>query len=66
MLYPYDCDTCGYHQDVDQPMWAPHPETLGCPLCHEGTMRRVYGPVAVTFKGPGFYSTDHPREESKT
>lgn len=33
-------------------------EFLYCPKCGMPDFKRVYGNVAVTFKGSGFYSTD--------
>lgn len=33
-----------------------------CPVGHH-TVRRVFAPPAVIFKGAGFYSTDHRRAE---
>ena len=43
-----------------------------CEVCGEGPLERVLYPVAVHFKGSGFYSTDYgrgsggrKREESK-
>ena len=37
---------------------APPP---GCEVCHAGPLERVLYPVAVHFKGSGFYSTDYGR-----
>ena len=36
---------------------APAPEA--CPTCGEGPLEVVLHPVAVHFKGSGFYSTDY-------
>lgn len=40
-------------------MAAPAPEV--CPVCGEGPVEVVLHPVAVHFKGSGFYSTDYGR-----
>ncbi|HET8873772.1 MAG TPA: hypothetical protein VFM83_08800, partial [Gaiellaceae bacterium] len=32
-----------------------------CPVCGKGPVTRVLHPVAVHFKGSGFYSTDYGR-----
>jgi predicted nucleic acid-binding Zn ribbon protein len=40
-------------------MAAPAPEV--CPACGEGPVEVVLHPVAVHFKGSGFYSTDYGR-----
>ena len=49
-------------------MGAPRPEK--CEICGEGPLEIVLHPVAVHFKGSGFYSTDYgkggrKREPSK-
>jgi predicted nucleic acid-binding Zn ribbon protein len=44
-------------------MNAPGPET--CEVCGEGPMVRVLHPVAVHYKGSGFYSTDYGRKGRK-
>jgi predicted nucleic acid-binding Zn ribbon protein len=38
---------------------APAPEA--CPVCGKGQLEVVLHPVAVHFKGSGFYSTDYGR-----
>jgi putative FmdB family regulatory protein len=30
-----------------------------CPECNKKTLRKVYLPVGIVFKGSGFYATDH-------
>ena len=30
-----------------------------CPECSKKTLRKVYQPVGIVFKGSGFYATDH-------
>lgn len=54
-IYEYECGRCkttferrqGFH---DEPVST-------CPTCGD-TVRRVYHPVGIIFKGPGFYITD--------
>ena len=36
-----------------------------CEICGEGPVERVLYPVAVHFKGSGFYSTDYGRGSRK-
>ena len=36
-----------------------------CEICGEGPVQRVLYPVAVHFKGSGFYSTDYGRGSRK-
>ena len=37
----------------------------GCEVCGEGPVERVLYPVAVHFKGSGFYTTDYGRGSRK-
>ena len=37
-----------------------------CEICGEGPVERVLYPVAVHFKGSGFYSTDYGRGSGKS
>lgn len=56
-VYTYQCDNCGvrferYQKFIDLPLaW--------CPECNKKTLRKVYSPVGIVFKGSGFYSTDN-------
>ena len=53
--YTYACRGCHHRFDEVQAMSdAP---LVTCPKCG-GKLRRVFGTVGVTFKGPGFYRTD--------
>jgi putative FmdB family regulatory protein len=66
-IYEYRCPN-GHVFEVFQRMDDPQPET--CETCGAGPLERVLFPVAVHFKGSGFYSTDYgrsrkPRKESE-
>jgi predicted nucleic acid-binding Zn ribbon protein len=37
------------------------PAPSACEVCGEGPLQRVLHPVAVHYKGSGFYSTDYGR-----
>jgi len=56
-VYIYRCENCGvqferFQKFTDQPLtW--------CPECNKKTLRKVYQPVGIVFKGSGFYATDH-------
>jgi putative FmdB family regulatory protein len=55
--YTYQCNSCGvrfdrYQKFEDQPLSY-------CPECKKKSLRKVYAPVGIVFKGSGFYSTDH-------
>ncbi len=55
--YTYHCDNCGIRFDQYQ-KFSEVPLTL-CPECGEPTLRKVYQPVGIVFKGKGFYATDN-------
>ena len=68
-IYEYRCPN-GHLFELFQRMDEAPPEV--CEVCGEGPLERVLYPVAVHFKGSGFYSTDYgrgsggrKREESK-
>src|ERR1700761_7051057 len=54
--YEYACKSCGKHLEVHQ-SFTDDPLTT-CPSC-EGPLRKVFGNIAIAFKGSGFYSTDN-------
>ena len=55
-IYEYRCDECGDSFDVMQRM-SDDP-LVTCTKCG-GTLRKVLHPVAIHFKGSGFYTTDY-------
>jgi putative FmdB family regulatory protein len=57
-LYEYKCPD-GHVFEVFHGINEPSPEV--CPACGKGPVTRVLHPVAVHFKGSGFYSTDYGR-----
>jgi putative FmdB family regulatory protein len=57
-IYEYRCPN-GHVFEVFQRMDDPPPAT--CETCDAGPLQRVLYPVAVHFKGSGFYSTDYGR-----
>lgn len=61
--YEYLCRNCGHTFDVVQAM---SDETLTvCPVCG-GELRKVFGAPAISFKGSGFYATDHGKKSKTT
>jgi putative FmdB family regulatory protein len=56
--YEYRCPD-GHLFEVFKSMAAAAPEA--CPVCGKGPVEVVLHPVAVHFKGSGFYSTDYGR-----
>src|SRR5215218_6130155 len=57
-IYEYRCPN-GHVFEVFQGFSDPHPEA--CEICGASPVERVLYPVAVHFKGSGFYSTDYGR-----
>ncbi|MDQ3671065.1 MAG: zinc ribbon domain-containing protein [Actinomycetota bacterium] len=57
-IYEYRCPN-GHTFEVFQKMSDPVPE--GCATCGAGPLEKILFPVAVHFKGSGFYSTDYGR-----
>lgn len=55
--YEYRCKGCGHELEVQQ-SFTDDPLT-SCPSCGEASLRKVFGNIAVTFKGSGFYKTDN-------
>ncbi|MBN2256776.1 MAG: zinc ribbon domain-containing protein [Anaerolineaceae bacterium] len=55
--YTYQCDNCGIRFDYYQKY---EDQALRyCPECNKKSLRKVYAPVGIVFKGSGFYATDH-------
>jgi putative FmdB family regulatory protein len=57
-IYEYRCPN-GHLFELFQSIHDPQPEA--CEVCNEGPLERVLYPVAVHFKGSGFYTTDYGR-----
>jgi putative FmdB family regulatory protein len=53
--YEYACRSCEAHLEVVQ-RFTDDPLTE-CPECG-GSLRKVFSPVGIAFKGSGFYKTD--------
>jgi putative FmdB family regulatory protein len=60
--YEYVCQSCGRHVDVFQRFIEDALTT--CEVCG-GSLRKVFHPAGIHFKGSGFYATDS-RRSSKT
>ena len=61
-IYEYRCPN-GHTFELFQRMSDPPAET--CVTCGEGPVEKLLFPVAVHFKGSGFYSTDYGSRKSK-
>lgn len=53
--YQYRCTACSNELEAFQKF--SDPSLTVCPTC-EGTLRKVFNPVGIVFKGSGFYATD--------
>lgn len=56
-IYTYRCENCGVQFEKMQ-SFKDNPLTI-CPECNKKSLRKVYTPVGIVFKGSGFYATDH-------
>jgi len=55
--YTYHCENCGIRFDRYQ-KFTDEALTI-CPECGDVSLRKVFQPVGIVFKGKGFYATDH-------
>ena len=55
-VYTYHCDNCEHEFEKYQSFSEESLTT--CPNCAQDTLRKVYTPALVVFKGSGFYVTD--------
>lgn len=52
--YDYECSSCGIFE-----VFHSISESINvCPKCSQGSVKRLYSPIGISFKGSGFYSTD--------
>ncbi len=56
-LYSYRCDNCGVQ--IERRQGFDDARLKKCPECGENELRKLFSPVGILFKGPGFYTTDH-------
>jgi putative FmdB family regulatory protein len=61
--YQYACTTCGEQVEAVQ-KFTDDPLTV-CTSCG-GSLRKVFSPVGIVFKGPGFYRTDSRKAATAT
>jgi putative FmdB family regulatory protein len=62
-IYEYKCPN-GHLLEVFHGMTEPGPDR--CEICSASPLQRVLHPVAVHYKGSGFYSTDYGRGSRKS
>ena len=56
-IYSYRCDNCGVRFERHQHF--SDPPLFRCPECKKNSLRKIFTPVGIVFKGSGFYATDH-------
>jgi putative FmdB family regulatory protein len=56
-VYTYRCTNCEVQFEKQQ-SFSDEPLSR-CPECGKKTLKKVYMPVGIVFKGSGFYATDH-------
>ncbi|MBC7462106.1 MAG: zinc ribbon domain-containing protein [Thermoleophilia bacterium] len=56
-IYEYKCEACEHHEEVFAKMSDPPPAV--CEKCGGSELVKVLFPVAVHYKGSGFYKTDY-------
>ncbi len=64
--YTYRCTNCG--AEFDQYQSFSDAPLIKCPECGKKTLRKLFVPVGIIFKGKGFYATDNrsPSGQSST
>ncbi|HOV06753.1 MAG TPA: zinc ribbon domain-containing protein [Anaerolineaceae bacterium] len=63
-VYTYRCENCGIQ--FDQTQKFSDPPLTKCPECGKKSLKKVYTPVGIVFKGSGFYATDHRSPSGNT
>lgn len=61
--YEYVCKSCGHLFEIVRSM--KDDSLTECPQCG-GELRKVFAPPAISFKGSGFYATDHGRKAKRS
>jgi putative FmdB family regulatory protein len=56
-IYTYQCTNCGV--EFDQHQTFSDPPLVKCPECGKKSLRKVFTPAGIIFKGHGWYATDH-------
>lgn len=62
-IYEYQCRSCSTRFELRRHF--DDPVDAACPHCSTEA-RRLFSPVPIVFKGPGFYVTDKAAEDKKS
>ena len=61
-IYQYKCRNCGANIEKMQSIGAE--PLVECPECHQLTLKKVFQPAGIIFKGSGWYITDSKKSSS--
>lgn len=61
-IYEYECKICNLNFEVKR--GYNEKSDANCPVC-QCQARRIFSPVPIVFKGPGFYVTDSAAERNR-
>lgn len=61
-IYEYECKTCNFKFEVKRGFGEN--SDANCPAC-QSLAQRIFSPVPIVFKGPGFYVTDSAAERNR-
>jgi putative FmdB family regulatory protein len=56
-IYTYRCTACGVQ--FEQYQTFSEDPLVKCPECGKKSLRKVFTPAGIIFKGSGWYATDH-------
>ncbi len=56
-IYTYRCTECGV--EFEQHQAFSDPPLTKCPECGKKSLRKVFTPAGIIFKGKGWYATDN-------
>lgn len=56
--YSFVCTICGTREDKHLSVKERNIVNLQCPSCKRKTLKRIYLPAYIIYKGGGFYNTD--------
>jgi len=56
-IYTYRCSACGVQFDRQQSF--DDSALVKCPECGKKSLKKVFTPAGIIFKGSGWYATDH-------
>lgn len=61
-IYEFKCDECNNSFEINESIKDYDSNKYKCTECGS-KVKRIYNPVAISFKGEGFYVNDYKRTE---